>query len=311
MKTDAHVSTVSSSPCTTLTSPRGGASWSHFGELKSLTALLLNIILEISLSLQDVKVIVPLREGSRALTLSFMGQKMCHLKSLYVHFGAFICGMVTFQQYWRSDGMSTHYNVECGEWQRLDTGEVDDLKNSSVGVTLCSLTSNGTWTLWCLRPQISSAFPLVINFLSFHRHQPASCVNPYSHINNICKYNSPHLISSTYPSSGLASAAGPPSTKVPIRLLERSRLSWLWVPGESTGVNSSTFYLSMSRPYSLIYREPGRSPQKSRSTRWKHATYSSFNLRAELGYKGWTVRENIISEGKHTHTHTHELHEPL
>lgn len=36
-----------------------------------------------------------------------------------------------------------------------------------------------------------------------------------------------------YPSSGLGSAIGPPSTKVPILLFERSRFNWLWVPGKA------------------------------------------------------------------------------
>lgn len=37
-----------------------------------------------------------------------------------------------------------------------------------------------------------------------------------------------------YPSSGLVSDIGPPSTKVPILLFERSRFSWLWFPTEKS-----------------------------------------------------------------------------
>lgn len=43
----------------------------------------------------------------------------------------------------------------------------------------------------------------------------------------------PHIPHIPYPSSGLGSAIGPPSTKVPILLFERSRFNWLWVPGET------------------------------------------------------------------------------
>lgn len=42
----------------------------------------------------------------------------------------------------------------------------------------------------------------------------------------------PHIPHIPYPSSGLGSAIGPPSTKVPILLFERSRFNWLWVPGK-------------------------------------------------------------------------------
>lgn len=47
------------------------------------------------------------------------------------------------------------------------------------------------------------------------------------------EHNSQDTILVSYPSSGLVSAIGPPSTKVPILLFERSRFSWLWVPAKT------------------------------------------------------------------------------